>query len=104
MLFYSNFWTVSHLFSLRKTLLYIPDSTNFLVELTAKQLTKQRGAASTLKRLETWHETNAPLWLLIGRIIFPTHENTIIHNYSDWTHHFFHWIELISVCKYIMRD
>ena len=50
-LFYSNFWTVSHLFSLRKTLLYIPDSTkfNFLVELTAKQLTKQRGLQAPLK-------------------------------------------------------
>ena len=48
-LFYSNFWTVSHLFSLRKTLLYIPDSTNFLAELTAKQLTKQRGLQALLK-------------------------------------------------------
>ena len=49
-LFYSNyFWTVSHLFSLRKTLLYIPDSTNFLVELTAKQLTKQRELQAPLK-------------------------------------------------------
>ena len=48
-LFYSNFWTVSHLFSLRKTLLYIPDSTNFLVELTAKQLTKQRGLQAPWK-------------------------------------------------------
>ena len=60
-LFYSNFWTVSHLFSLRKTLLYIPDSTHFLVELTAKQRYKAKGAGSTLKRLETWHETNAAL-------------------------------------------
>ena len=48
-LFYSNFWTVSHLFSLRKTLLHIPDSTNFLAELTAKQLTKQRGLQAPLK-------------------------------------------------------
>ena len=49
-LFYSNyFWTVSHLFSLRKTLLDIPDSTNFLVELTAKQLTKQRELQAPLK-------------------------------------------------------
>ena len=24
-----------------------------------------------LKMLETWRETNAPLWLLIGCIIFP---------------------------------
>ena len=48
--FYSNFWTVSpHLFSMKKALLYIPDSTNFLVELTAKQLTKQRGLQAPLK-------------------------------------------------------
>ena len=46
-----------------------------------------------LKMLETWRETNAPLWLLIGCIIFPIHENTIIHNYYDWTYHLFH------VCK-----
>ena len=51
---------------------------------------KAKGAASTLKMLETWHETNAPLWLLIGRIIFHRHENTIIQNYSDRTYHFFH--------------
>ena len=68
-LFYSNFWTVSHLFSLRKTLLYIPDSTNLLAELNAKQLTKQRGLQAPWNRLETWHETNAPLWLLTGHII-----------------------------------
>ena len=48
-LFYSNFWNVSHLFSLRKTLLYIPDSTNFLVELTTKQPTKQRELQEPLK-------------------------------------------------------
>ena len=81
-----------------------PRLNKFAGWIHCKATYKAKGAASTLKRLETWHETNAPLWLLIGRIIFPTHENTIIHNYSDWTHHFFHWIELISVCKYIMRD
>ena len=48
-LFYSNFWTVYHLFSVRKTFLYIPDSTNFLAELTAKQLTKQRELQASLK-------------------------------------------------------
>ena len=96
-LFYSNFWAVSpHLFSMKKTLLYTPDSTNFLVELTVKQLTRQRASCKPLKRLETWCGTNAPLWLLIGRIIFLTHENTIIHNYSDWTIFFFH------VCKTLL--
>ena len=39
---------------------------------------------------------HAPLWLLMGCIIFPTYENTIIHNYSDWTYHFFH------VCKTLL--
>ena len=48
-LFYSNFWTVYHLFSVRKTFLYIPDSTNFLAELTTKQLTKQRELQASLK-------------------------------------------------------
>ena len=61
--------------------------------IDCKATYKAKGAASTLKRLETWRETNAPVWLLIGRIIFPTNENTIIHNYSDWTYHLFH------VCK-----
>ena len=79
--------------------------------IDCKATYKAKGAASTLKRRETWLETNTPLWLLIERII----KYIIIHNYSDWTYHFFHvciknfvsssnWNELISVCKYIMRD
>ena len=39
---------------------------------------------------------HTPLWLLIGGMIFPTYENTIIHNYSDWTYDFFH------VCKTLL--
>ena len=34
------------------------------------------GAASCNKRLEFWHETHTPLWLLNGRIIFLTREKT----------------------------
>ena len=39
--------------------------------IDCKATYKAKGAASTLKRLETWRETNAPLWLWIGCIIFP---------------------------------
>ena len=34
------------------------------------------GTASCNKRREFWRETHTPLWLLIGGIIFPTHEIT----------------------------
>ena len=93
-LFYSNFWTVSHLliFFEKDSPLH-PRLNKFPGWIDCKATYKAKGAASTLKRLETWRETNAPLWLLIGCIIFPIHENTIIYNYSDWTYHFFH------VCK-----
>ena len=43
----------------------------FLVECV------RSGAASCNKRREFWRETQTPLWLLIGRIIFLTREKTI---------------------------
>ena len=52
-------------FLARKTL-----SKTFLVECV------RSGAASCNKRWEFWRETHTPLWLLIGRIIFLTHEKT----------------------------
>ena len=45
-------------------------SKTFLVECV------RSGAASCNKRGEFWRETNTPLWLLIGRIIFLTREKT----------------------------
>ena len=39
--------------------------------IDCKATYKAKGSASMLKMLETWRETNAPLWLLIGCIIFP---------------------------------
>ena len=45
-------------------------SKTFLVECV------RSGAASCNKRLEFWRETQTPLWLLIGRIIFLTREET----------------------------
>ena len=45
-------------------------SKTFLVECV------RSGAASCNKRREFWRETRTPLWLLIGRIIFLTREQT----------------------------
>ena len=52
-------------FLVRKTL-----SKTFLVECV------RSGAASCNKRREFWRKTHTPLWLLIGRIIFLTREET----------------------------
>lgn len=42
---------------------------------------------ASCKRREWWCETSTPLSLLIGRIIFLTHEKNIFRN-SDWTYIF----------------
>ena len=46
-------------------------------------------AASPFKRREFWCETHTSLRLLIGRIIFVTHELKNIVRYSYWTYNFF---------------
>ena len=60
-----HFRNVFHFFSEKNSL-----SKTFLVECV------RSGAASCNKRREFWRETHAPLWLLIGRIIFLTREKT----------------------------
>ena len=60
-----NFLNVFHFFSEQKSL-----SKTFLIECV------QSGAASCNERREFWRETHTPLWLLIGLIIFLTHEKT----------------------------
>ena len=60
-----HFRNVFHFFSEKNSL-----SKTFLVECV------RSGAASCNKRWEFWRETHTPLWLLIGRIIFLTHEKT----------------------------
>ena len=60
-----HFRNVFHFFSEKNSL-----SKTFLVESV------RSGAASCNKRRQFWHETRPPLWLLIGRIIFLTHEKT----------------------------
>ena len=59
-----HFRNVFHFFSEKNAL-----SKTFLVEYV------QGGAASCSKRREFWRETDTPLWLLIGHIIFFTCEN-----------------------------
>ena len=69
----------------------------------------KRRSASYKKRLEFWRETNTPLWLLIGRIIFLTCEKSLVRD-SDWTYHFFSrvktivhssdWLEFTCVSKF----
>ena len=56
---------VFHFFSEKNSL-----SKTFLVEYV------RSGAASCNKRWEFWRETQTPLWLLIGRIIFLPREKT----------------------------
>ena len=85
-LFYSNFWTLSHL------LVFFEKDSPLHPRLN--KFPKFNSLQSNLQSKGGFK--HAPLWLLIGRIIFPTYENTIIHNYSDWTYHFFH------VCKTLL--
>ena len=59
-----NFRNVFHFFSKKNSL------SKTLVECV------RSGAASCNERRAFWRETHTPLWLLIGRIIFPTHEIT----------------------------
>ena len=59
-----HFRNVLHFFSEKNSL-----SKTLLVECV------RSGAASCNKRRGFWRETNTPLWLLIGRIIFFTCEN-----------------------------
>ena len=84
-------------FLARKTLSKI-----FLVECV------RSGAASRNKRREFWCETQTPLWLLIGRIIFLTREKTsfailigrIIFSRVKTIVRSSDWLELICVRKF----
>ena len=60
-----HFRNVFHFFSEKNSL-----SKTFFVECV------RSGAASCNKRRKFWRETHTPLWRLIGRIIFLTHEKT----------------------------
>ena len=77
-------------------------SKNFLVECV------RSGAASCNKRREFWRETETPLWLLIGRIIFLPREKTsfailigrIIFARVKTIVRSSDWLELICVRKF----
>ena len=70
-LFHSNFRDVLHFF-MRKTL----REKLFFFKCLRSGAVRALQAASAYKRREYWRETHTPLWLLIGRIIFPILEKS----------------------------
>ena len=94
-----HFWNVFHFFNEKKLF-----EKNFSPRMCAK-----RRSANSEKRWEFWRETHStPLWLLIGRIIFLTCEETsfailigrIIFFTCETIVHSSVWLELICVSKF----
>ena len=50
---------------------------NFSCYMSAKHSQSKGTASCKCLRQELWYETHTPLWLLIARIIFLTHEKTL---------------------------